>query len=102
MKWLSLEGKILLAVHFIDCGMSSYLIPLGLGEELNPIMKFFLERSLLSFVVVKIVLALVLVSFLEFLRYKRPEDIKTIKVLQWIVILAVPIPILMINLFYGR
>lgn len=99
MEWISLESSILIAVHFIDCVVSSYLIPLGFAEEWNPVMRFFLERNLLSSIAFKITVVVTLVSFLEFLRYKRPKDIGTIKILQWIAILAVPVSILLINLF---
>lgn len=99
---ISLEGKILFAVQFIDCGMTCHGIQSGIAKEFNPIMRFFLDRNLLSFVVVKIVTVLVLVFFLEFLRYRQSEDIKTIKRLQWIGILQTPVLILLRNLFYGR
>ena len=100
MEWISLEGKILLVVNFIDCAISSCSFYLGLAIERNPVMRFLLERNLLSFIAFKIVLTVFLVSFLEFLRYKRSKDIKIIKILQWTAILILPALFLLANLFF--
>jgi len=98
-KKISLEGKILLLLNFIDIIHTLLSIHLGLAAELNPGMKSLLEYSIPAFVVGKIAVVSALVFALEILR-GAGANASWVRFWQWIAIIAYPAAFLLANLLF--
>jgi len=98
MKTLSLESKILLGECSADCLITAISYSQGLIKEENPIMRFFLKKGIIPFILAKIGMSVIPISLLEILREKYPEKRKFIKNCQRIAIVGYPAIMILPNI----
>lgn len=60
----------------LDMLFTAWLLQKGLAKEANPVMKFYVDRSLLDFVVVKSLMFIAPLTVLELLRRKNPVFVR--------------------------
>ena len=96
-KKISLEGKILLLLNFIDIIHTLLSIHLGLAVELNPVMRLLLKYGIPTFVAGKTVIVATLILVLELLR-SSGKNTRLIRLSQWVAIITLPLAIALANL----
>jgi len=87
--------KTLLVLNFLDMFITMYFVEAGLAEEMNPIMGYFLNHSLVSFAIFKI-FAIQYVLMIELNRYYKKDKVS--KKWMWYLLNAMYVTVLLWNI----
>lgn len=71
------ESKALLALSFLDLAVTTALLSAGLAVEANPILDFYVQKSILLFVFVKLLFC-VGVLWVELARQYSPQTVRNL------------------------
>jgi hypothetical protein len=73
---LSREGKLLIAICFVDLMTTLWFVHFHGAQEANPLMRQFLEKSVLLFIIAKAAFCLGPLAIIEWARGRNPAFVQ--------------------------